>query len=295
MKRISLFLSILVITISSFGQNYNTNKFRQLKQELPTPNIYRTAAGAPGHGYYQQKADYDLNIRLDDENQKLFGEGTVTYYNNSPDQLEYLWVQLDQNVRAKDSDTKKISGGTVSGNVGSWYMNRLLNQFDGGFKIDYLKKSNGKAQSFTINKTMLRINLDKPLAPGKSFSFKMKWNYNINDRDKVGGRSGMEYFKEEDNYLYTIAQFYPRMCVYNDVEGWQNKQFLGRGEFALVFGDYKNASLDESYFGALVQYPNAEGSVEDYTTFSNSLKENNAYLVVVEGWTHYGLSARVNS
>ena len=239
MKKISLLLSLFIFSICSFGQQYNTNKFRQLKQELPTPNIYRTAAGAPGHGYYQQKANYDLNITLDDATQKLFGEGTVTYYNNSPDKLEYLWVQLDQNVRAKDSDTKKISTGTVSGNTGSYFMNRLLSDFDGGFKIDYLKKSDGKAQSYTINKTMLRINLETPLAPGKSFTFKMKWNYNINDRMKIGGRSGMEYFKEEDNYLYTIAQFYPRMCVYNDVEGWQNKQFLGRGEFALVFGDYK--------------------------------------------------------
>lgn len=239
MKR-TILLSILFLSASALvGQEYNKNKFRQLKQELATPNVYRTASGAPGHQYYQQKADYELNITLDDKNQKIFGEGTVTYFNNSPDKLEYLWIQLDQNVRAKDSDTKKIGTGKVSGNTGSWFLNGLLNDFDGGFKIDYFQNAEGKPQSYTVNKTMLRINLETPLAPGKSFQFKMKWNYNINDRMKIGGRSGMEYFKEEDNYLYTIAQFYPRMCVYNDVEGWQNKQFLGRGEFALVFGDYK--------------------------------------------------------
>lgn len=239
MKR-TILLSILFLSASALvGQEYNKNKFRQLKQELATPNVYRTASGAPGHQYYQQKADYELNITLDDKNQKIFGEGTVTYFNNSPDKLEYLWIQLDQNVRAKDSDTKKIGTGKVSGNTGSWFLNGLLNDFDGGFKIDYFQNAEGKPQSYTVNKTMLRINLDTPLEPGKSFQFKMKWNYNINDRMKIGGRSGMEYFKEEDNYLYTIAQFYPRMCVYNDVEGWQNKQFLGRGEFALVFGDYK--------------------------------------------------------
>ena len=239
MKKMTILALVSLIAISGNTQEYNKNKFRQLKQELPTPNVYRTAAGAPGHEYYQQKADYNLDITLDDQNQKLFGEGSVTYYNNSPDKLEYLWVQLDQNVRALDSDSKKIATSSVSKGAGMYSMNALLSDFDGGFKIDYLKKSDGKDQSYTINKTMLRINLETPLAPGKSFSFKMKWNYNINDRDKVGGRSGMEYFPEEDNYLYTIAQFYPRMCVYNDVEGWQNKQFLGRGEFALVFGDYK--------------------------------------------------------
>jgi hypothetical protein len=239
MKKILLFSLLIFGSVVLIGQEYNKNKFRQLKQELPTPNVYRTASGAPGHGYYQQKADYEMDIILDDNNQKLFGEGTVKYFNNSPDKLEYLWVQLDQNVRAKTSDSKKIATRKVSNGAGSYMMNELLNDFDGGYNIDYIQKEDGTEQSYTINKTMLRINLETPLAPGASFTFKMKWNYNINDRDKVGGRSGMEYFEDEDNYLYTIAQFYPRMCVYNDVEGWQNKQFLGRGEFALVFGDYK--------------------------------------------------------
>ena len=132
----TLLLSLLIFgSIALIGQEYNTNKFRQLKQELPTPNVYRTAAGAPGHEYYQQKADYDLAIILDDKNQKLFGEGSVKYFNNSPDKLEYLWIQLDQNVRAKTTDSKKIATGTVSGGAGSYVMNGLLNDFDGGFNI----------------------------------------------------------------------------------------------------------------------------------------------------------------
>lgn len=184
MKKLLILSLALVGAYSLNAQEYNKNKFRQLKQELPTPNVYRTASGAPGHEYYQQKADYELDITLDDKNQKLFGEGTVTYFNNSPDKLEYLWVQLDQNVRAKDSDTKKISTSSVSKGAGSWFLNGALSDFEGGFNIDYLQNAEGGKQSYIINKTMLRINLDTPLEPGKSFQFKMKWNYNINDRDK---------------------------------------------------------------------------------------------------------------
>lgn len=234
MKKLIL-IGLSFFAFTAISQEYNTNKFRQLKDKLPTPNVYRTASGAPGHQYYQQQADYVMNIVLDDKTQKLYGEETITYTNNSPDKLEYLWLQLDQNVRAKDSYTKSISTGTISG----YTVKNILKDFDGGFKIEYVKDAKGKALSHTINKTMMRINLATPLKPNQKYTFKIKWYYNINDRAKFGGRSGMEYFKENDNFLYTIAQFYPRMCVYNDVEGWQNKQFLGRGEFALAFGDYK--------------------------------------------------------
>lgn len=235
-----LFALLLVFGGSLFGQhNLNYNKFRQLKQELPTPNVYRTAAGTPGHEYYQQKADYEMKIELDDVNQKLTGEETITYYNNSPDPLPYLWVQLDQNVRAKDSDTKKTSTSSIGDSISFGNLRRLMNDFDGGFKLEYVQNTDGSELSHTINKTMMRIDLEKPLLPNEQFSFQIKWWYNINDRMQIGGRSGYEYFEEEDNYLYTIAQFFPRMAVYNDVEGWQNKQFLGRGEFTLPFGDYK--------------------------------------------------------
>ena len=219
--------------------NTNQNKFRQLGQELPTPNVYRTASGSPGHMYWQQQADYEISVELDDENQKIYGEERVTYHNNSPDVLSYLWVQLDQNRRAKDSDTYKTEPSKIEKGMTTKELEALVPTFDGGFKIDYVKDDAGNDLKCQVVKTMMRIDLPKPIKAGESFAFKVKWWYNINNRMEIGGRSGYEYFEEDDNYLYTIAQFFPRMAVYNDVEGWQNKQFLGRGEFTLPFGDYK--------------------------------------------------------
>lgn len=217
---------------------FTQQKFAQLGEELPTPNEYRNAAGAPGHNYYQQKANYIIDVTLDDATQKITGKETITYINNSPDNLEYLWIQLDQNMRAQDSDSPLISVERMEDFRSVSDVTRRFYDFDGGFKIEEITSS-GKEMSYAINKTMLRVNLDKPLSSGSSITFSIKWWYNINDRMKIGGRSGYEYFESDDNYLYTIAQFFPRMCVYNDVEGWQNKQFLGRGEFALPFGDYQ--------------------------------------------------------
>ncbi len=231
------------LSLLSFGvfaqENTNQNKFRQLKQELATPNVYRTASGAPGHEYYQQRADYDIKVELDDANQKISGVETITYYNNSPDALEYLWVQLDQNIRAKDSDTRKIKTNNLTDKLSFKALKKLHNNFDGGFKIEYVQDAGGRTLPVAVNNTMMRVDLPKPLAAKGTFTFKIKWWYNINDRMKDGGRSGYEYFKKDDNYLYTIAQFYPRMAVYNEVEGWQNKQFLGAGEFTLPFGNFK--------------------------------------------------------
>jgi hypothetical protein len=228
------------------AQNVNTSKFRQLGQELPTPNVYRTASGAPGHEYYQQRADYDMSVTLDDETHRIYGEETITYTNNSPDELRYLWVQLDQNMRAKNSMTQQIQTGGIfneRGGAAQTAFNQLKNSqfydFDGGFKLAYVQTTSGTNLPYTVNSTMMRVDLPTPLRQGQKFSFKIKWWFNINDRMDIGGRSGYEYFEEEDNYLYTIAQFFPRMAVYNDVEGWQNKQFLGQGEFTLPFGDYK--------------------------------------------------------
>ncbi|MEI6864902.1 M1 family metallopeptidase [Flavicella sp.] len=233
MRKITLIA--LMLPIISFSQN----KFAQLEQLLPTPNEYRNAAGAPGHNYYQQQADYKINVTLNDEEQKIIGKETITYTNNSPDVLEYLWIQLDQNIRSKDSDSKLISVEKMEDFRSLRNIKKKMLDFDGGFKIEEITSTSGHGMKYFINKTMLRIDLDKPLAANSSISFNIKWWYNINDRSKLGGRSGYEYFKENDNYLYTIAQWFPRMCVYNDVEGWQNKQFLGSGEFALPFGDYE--------------------------------------------------------
>ena len=226
-------------------------KFEQLGTILPTPNVYRAASGAPGEKYWQQRADYDIEITLNDQNQSITGKETITYYNNAPVPLSYLWLQLDQNVRAPDSDTPLIQDiGNKLAAEDTLTMNTIglarrldlpISDFIGGFKVLSVQSTKGEALSFMINKTMMRVDLPKALASGAKVSFQVAWSYNINDRMGGGGRSGYEYFPEDKNYLYTIAQFYPRMAVYDDVEGWQNKQFLGNGEFALTFGDFKVA------------------------------------------------------
>ncbi|MGB0851388.1 MAG: M1 family metallopeptidase, partial [Bacteroidia bacterium] len=223
---------------SSYNQNTNQNKFRQLDSDLPTPNVYRTASGAPGHQYWQNTADYKMDLKLDDENQRVYGVEKITYTNASPDDLEYLWVQLDQNMRSPESETYKISQGKINDGVSLYEYFNMFHTFPGGFNIDYVNDASGEAFDIKVNHTMMRIDLESPLKAGQSIDINIKWWYNINDRMEIGGRSGYEYFKEEDNYLYTIAQFFPRMAVYSDVTGWQNKQFLGRGEFTLPFGDY---------------------------------------------------------
>ncbi len=252
MKTIKYFLlSLAFISVSAFAQNQeqperkpghtNQNKFKQMYEEFSTPNMYRTASGAPGSAYYQQQADYKMDIVLDDKNQKLSGYETITYTNNSPDELKYLWVQLDQNMRAKDSKTPLIQGSGINpaqraSGFASTYM---TDGFDGGFNIQEVKDQNGKPLQHTINRTMMRVELPKILKSGAQFSFSIKWWYNINDHVNGRGRSGYEYFPEDDNRNYVIAQFFPRMAVYNDVEGWQNSQFWGRDEFALPFGNYE--------------------------------------------------------
>ncbi len=225
-------------TLQDVPTQVNESKFKQLGQALPTPNVYRTASGAPGHEYWQQQVDYNIQVTLDDENQRIDGEERILYKNNSPDELRYLWLQLDQNVRALDSDSYKIRESRINERSSFGSIQDLEPSFDGGFKIQYVGDEAGRPLKYTINKTMMRIDLPAPLKPGGSFVFDVAWWYNINDRMQDGGRSGYEYFEEEDNYLYTIAQFYPRMVVYMDNEGWQNKQFLGSGEFTLNFGDY---------------------------------------------------------
>jgi hypothetical protein len=241
MKNTLILLILCVISINN--NSFSQQKFAQIENLIPTPNEYRNAAGAPGHNYYQQQADYKMELVLEDNNQILRGIETITYTNNSPDALSYLWLQLDQNLFSKSSDTKLITVEKMEDflSIEGEELNRIerkLFDYDGGFKIEEVKATNGEDLSYAINKTMLRIDLKQALKTKESISFRIKWWYNINDRMAVGGRSGYEYFEKEDNYIYTIAQFFPRMCVYDDVSGWQNKQFLGRGEFTLPFGDY---------------------------------------------------------
>jgi len=247
-----LILSFLFITSLSFAQqngekkdrkpgHTNISKFRQLKQELPTPNSQHTASGAPGYEYTQQQVDYVMNITIDDETQKLYGDEVITYHNNSKDHLEYLWVQLDQNMRAPDSKTpyaqQTVMNGTFKGPE-SFTKDYLKEPFAGGFHLEYVRDANDKPLSHSINSTMMRINLAKQLAPGEVYVFKIKWWYNINNYIINRGRSGYEHFPKDGNNLYVIAQFFPRLAVYDNVDGWQNMQFWGRSEFALEFGNY---------------------------------------------------------
>jgi len=242
MKRILVLLILAGFYQAAFAQGEfdpSNNKFRQLGNDLSTPNVYRNAAGKPGHMYWQQRADYQISIKLDDENQRISGTEYITYFNNSPDMLDYLWIQLDQNIRMKDNLGKISMPMQMYERTSPYYFGRMMSDFDGGFKLTRVEDSKGKSLDYTVNYTMMRIDLEKPLKPGEKFRFRIDWWYNVNDREKDGGgRSGMEYFSEDDNYIYTIAQFYPRMAVYDEVEGWQNKQFTGRSEFALVFGNF---------------------------------------------------------
>jgi hypothetical protein len=232
----------LLLPVLAVAQNeptkYWEDKFKQLGPELATPNEQRTASGAPGNAYWQQRADYVMNITIDDATQTLFGEETITYYNQSPDALSYLWLQLDQNAFAKDADSYAIEQMKLGESASYNDLIDLNPWYDGGFKLDYVRDGAGKPLPYTVNKTMMRIDLPQTLKPGGTFVFKIKWWYNINDRIRLGGRSGYEYFEEDGNYLYTMAQFFPRMVVYCDNQGWQHKQFLGMGEFTLNFGNY---------------------------------------------------------
>jgi len=244
MRKRAFFLSILMMAILGvWGQTPTQwgQKFEQLGTSLPTPNTYRTASGAPGKDYWQQRADYKIELTLDDVKQQIEGTEAITYFNQSPDPLDYLWLQLDQNFRVQDSETPLVTEYFMKDSVSAKELFTIQNNFDGGFRIDKVLDEAGQPLAYFINKTMMRINLEQPLLPGAQMTFQVDWHYKINDRMSLGGRSGYEYFPKDDNYSYTIAQFYPRMAVYDDVEGWQNKQFLGRGEFALSFGNFEVA------------------------------------------------------
>ena len=223
------------------GSNHG-NRFEQLGTILPTPNNYRTASGAPGHEYWQQRADYDISAYLDEDKLNLKGSETITYYNNSPDELEYLWIQLDENQQSSVKNAGYDSSSMLPKQTSNTRLTATeLPAKDNGFGVNLEKVTDaeGKPLSYVVNKTMMRIDLPKKLKKGETFKFKIDWNYNISDRMKMGGRGGYEFFPEDGNYLFTMTQWYPRLCVYSDFQGWQNHQFTGRGEFALTFGNFK--------------------------------------------------------
>ena len=223
------------------GSNHG-NKFEQLGVILPTPNSYRTASGAPGPEYWQQRCDYDIKCNLDEDKLRLSGSETVTYYNNSPDRLNYLWLQLDENEHSSKNNANYQSSTRMQKMMSDQTYNAMergSKENDFGVNIEKLTDAQGKNLKYTINKTMMRVELPAVLKPGQKFVFMVVWNYHISNRMQEGGRGGCEYFPEDGNYLFTMTQWYPRLCVYSDFQGWQNHQFTGRGEFALTFGNFK--------------------------------------------------------
>jgi hypothetical protein len=248
--RITISFLALCFMSSAFAADPFDDKFRQLDELLPTPNTYRTASGAPGRDYWQQRADYTIRATLNEAKRQISGSEQITYHNNSPDTLSYLWVQLDQNIYKKDSDARMMM---TAPSRDAWSKAKTAEEgykfdglrsvltgrdFDGGYKIGAVKSSSGAPLSYTINRTMMRIDLPVPLKPGEHVAFGIDWSYNINEQAVLGGRSGYEHFEEDKNDLFEIAQWYPRMAAYYDVAGWQHKQFLGSGEFTLEFGDF---------------------------------------------------------
>ena len=217
------------------------NKFEQLGIILPDANVFRAASGAPGAQYWQQRADYQIDARLDEKERRLYGEETITYYNNAPEPLNYLWLQLDENEHRGDNESNNFNGGSFDTPVTEGQLDRLefRKNLDGyGVNIETVTDKAGKPLPYTINYTMMRVDLPQPLLPNQKYEFKIKWNYKIIPRTKLGGRGGYELFEEDGNCVFTITQWYPRMCVYSDYQGWNNKQFTGRGEFALAFGNF---------------------------------------------------------
>ena len=240
---VSCLVAMFFVTTNAFAQSKSNpvDKFAQMEDLLPTPNAYRTASGAPGRNYWQQRADYDIKVELDDTNQRLLASETITYFNNSPDPLSYLWLQLDQNIWAKDSENLSTQVAPNFERVPFSTIDNLIarREFEGGQRITAVRDAKGAALPYTVVRTMMRIDLPRPLAASQSTVFSVDWNYNINDARRIGGRTGYEFFPGDKNYIYEIAQWFPRMAAYYDVYGWQHKQFLGAGEFTLEFGNYR--------------------------------------------------------
>ena len=241
-----------------YGQR---DKFRQLEEILPTPNGYRNAAGEPGPRYWQQRADYVIDVALDDEKQHLTGSEDITYNNHSPNTLRYLWLQLDANIFSPDSDANRLRSFSPPERISTGMLKRMhaREAFDGGVKITRVEDAAGNELKYTIVKTMMRIDLPTPLLPEEQFKFTVDWNYQVNNSRIAGGRTGCEYFEKDENYIYEIAQWFPRMVAYTDATGWQHKQFLGSGEFTLELGNYlvRITAPDDHIVGATGVLQNA--------------------------------------
>ncbi|HEX7902658.1 MAG TPA: M1 family metallopeptidase [Chitinophagaceae bacterium] len=253
MKKILLLnfvlLGMVIISRSQIQNNANSNhanKFEQLGTILPTPNEQRTASGAPGTKYWQQRVDYDIKCELDEANNKLTGSETITYFNNSPDMLSYFWLQLDENQHSTVNNANYQNINVMPQQTTDKVLDRFEERrSDNGYGVNITKLTDaaGKSLKYTINKTMMKVDLPMPLKPGQKFVFNVDWNYKIVNRGDFirfgGARGGYENFPEDDNNNYTMTQWYPRLCKYSDDQGWQNHQFTGTGEFTLCFGNFK--------------------------------------------------------
>jgi len=242
---IALALSINSIYAQNIRNNPNSNhgnKFEQLGTILPDANTYRTASGAPGHQYWQQRADYKIDVELNENDYTISGTEYVTYYNNSPDELLYLWFQLDENEHDPKSDNNSFDGSTMrsktmnEGDLAAYDRAKMLEGY--GVQIFEVADQKGKAVPYTINQTMMRVDLPTPLKPKQKVILKIRWKYQMPERMRIGGRGGRECFAD-GSCIFTVTQWFPRLCVYSDYQGWNNKQFTGRGEFALTFGNYE--------------------------------------------------------
>ena len=257
---ITLFIPIAASAVTSQTKGDFEDKFRQLDEVLPTPNSYRNAAGEPGHGYWQQQVDYKIDAKLDEAKRRLSASQTISYANNSPDTLKYLWLQLDQNKHRPDSmaqktltfggignrspSTRAAADGLPAGvTFAELRRQQWLADHEVGYTISNVKDALGNALKVTIVGTNMRLDLAKPLAPGDSVTFSMDFEFNIVEEDAVSARSGYENFpddpREGGNDIFLLAQWFPRLHAYTDYEAWTNKEFLGRGEFTLEFGNYQ--------------------------------------------------------
>jgi len=226
------------------------DKFRQLDEALPTPNVYRSAAGEPGEKYWQQQVNYEIDAKLDEKNRRLSASQIIEYKNNSPHTLKYLWLQLDQNIFKSDSiaeRTATFNAGKLQGrpdakptklSLGQLRRQQFMSDNELGFTIANVKDDSGDELKVTIVDTLMRIDLNDPLKPGQDVEFSMDFAFNIVEEDAVGARSGYEHFEEDGNDIFLLAQWFPRLAAYTDYEAWTNKAFLGSGEFTLEFGDY---------------------------------------------------------
>jgi hypothetical protein len=243
MKLLNITFILLVVAGNGYAQHQWKGKFEQLGELLTTPNSYRTASGAPSANYWQQRADYVIDVEVNDQTQVITGRETITYYNNAPESLKFLWLQLDQNLFADGSLTNQSNTGSVKDSIPAAYFSTasgvFVTDYKGGYTIKSVKDGSGKNLPYLINQTMMRVDLPAALKTGEKYSFSVEWSYAESNRQIFDGRGGYEFFPEDGNYVYTCAQWFPRMCVFDDYEGWQNKQFLGQGEFALTFGNYR--------------------------------------------------------